>query len=290
MPGILPFAIGSFDTIGPLSRADFPHRHTFHEIVYVTGGTGHHVVDLTRLPLLPPQLCVISPGQVHYWERASGLRGWVILFTDDFLLAHPEDRQLLRRLGERPWLRLDGAEAARLRALVREMRDEFDQRDEGFISVLQAHLHVLLTRAVRLPGGRRAAAETELEAGRVSVVAREFAQLIARPGGAELSVSACAGQLGVTVGYLAEAVKQSTGRTPGRLIRAARTLEAKRLLASTELTVRQVARHAGFADPAYFCRFFRRETGVSPGEFRRGSQGIHHVHRSESIDPSGLSA
>jgi AraC-like DNA-binding protein len=63
-----------------------------------------------------------------------------------------------------------------------------------------------------------------------------------------------------------------TGRTPSQLVREARTHEAKRLLAKTDLTVRQVAARTGFADPAYFCRFFRRETGVSPGAFRRGDE------------------
>ncbi|MEV0280055.1 AraC family transcriptional regulator [Streptomyces sp. NPDC050610] len=286
MPGLLPFAVGSFDTIGPMSRADFPHRHTFYEIAYVTGGTGHHVVDLVRLPLVPPHLCLISPGQVHYWERATGLRGWVILFTDDFLLGHGRDRQLLRRLGERPWLCLDGEEADRLTALVLDMRREFGQRAEGFVSVLQAHLHVLLTRAVRISGERL----PETETGRASMVSQEFTRLLSLPGAAEQAVGTLAAQLGVSVGYLNEAVKQSTGLTPGRLTRAARTLEAKRLLASTDLTVGQVARQAGFADPAYFCRFFRRETGVSPGDFRREAHGNHHVHRIESIDPSGLPA
>ena len=45
-PHAPPFAVGTFDEIGPLSRAEFPHRHTFHELVHVTGGTGAHVVDL----------------------------------------------------------------------------------------------------------------------------------------------------------------------------------------------------------------------------------------------------
>ncbi len=231
---------------------------------------------------MPPHLGLISPGQVHYWERARGLRGWVILFTDDFLLGHDGDRQLLRRLGERPWLCLDGEEASRLTALVLDMRRELGQRAEGFISVLQAHLHVLLTRAVRLSGARL----PETETGRASLVSREFTRLLSLPGVAEQSVGAIAAQLGVSVGYLNEAVKQSTGLTPGRLIRGARTLEAKRLLASTDLTVGRVARQVGFADPAYFCRFFRRETGVSPGDFRREARGNHHVRRIESIAPS----
>ena len=40
---VLPFAVGSFQRIGPLSLADFPHRHTFYEIVLVTAGRGRHV-------------------------------------------------------------------------------------------------------------------------------------------------------------------------------------------------------------------------------------------------------
>lgn len=117
MPNTLPFAIGTFDTIGPMSRASFPHRHTFHEIVHVTGGTGEHVVDLAHFPLRPPNLCFIAPGQVHHWENVTGLEGSVILFTDDFLLDHPADRRALREHGPRSWLELrdDAADkAARL--------------------------------------------------------------------------------------------------------------------------------------------------------------------------------
>ncbi|MFD0385055.1 hypothetical protein ACFQ2B_30895 [Streptomyces stramineus] len=45
-----PFAMGTFETFGPDSRAGYPHRHTFYEIVHVTAGTGAHVIDLVRRP------------------------------------------------------------------------------------------------------------------------------------------------------------------------------------------------------------------------------------------------
>ncbi|MFH8407506.1 helix-turn-helix domain-containing protein [Streptomyces sp. NPDC018019] len=303
-PHLLPFAIGSFDTIGPLSRAGFPHRHSFHEIVYVTGGTGSHVLDEFRWPLRPPHLCFITPGRVHYWDHVSGLRGWVILFTDDFLLAHPGDRDALAELGERPWMRPGPEDAARLAGLVREMLREYGERAPSFRSVLQAQLHILIARAARLsappstphlkeadgPGeasARPGARRTDSVSGRAALVAREFTRLLAQPGSAGRSVRSYADELGVSVGHLTELVKRSTGRTPGRLIRHAQTVEAKRLLAGSGLTVAQVARRAGFADPAYFCRFFRRETGLSPGDFRRaagGTGGIHHDLRAESIE------
>ncbi|MDG9705019.1 AraC family transcriptional regulator [Streptomyces sp. DH37] len=268
-PNVLPFAIGSFDTIGPLSRAAFPHRHVFHEIVYVTSGRGTHVVDTVPWPLRPPNLCLVLPGQVHHWRGVSGLNGWVVLFTDDFLLTHPEDREALRALRERPWLCPPREEAVRLSALLREMEREYRVRGEGFVSVLQSYLHVLLVRAGRLPGGGTPASA----AGRAAELAARFGELLEDPDTGPPPVRECAARLGVSVGHLNEVVKRATGRTPGQLVRRARVLEAKRLLAGTGMTVGQVARRTGFADPAYFCRFFRRETGVSPGAFRRGADG-----------------
>jgi AraC-like DNA-binding protein len=286
MPNVMPFAIGTFDTIGPMSRASFPHRHTFYEIVHVTAGTGAHVVDLARWELRPPHLCVIAPGQVHHWQDVSGLDGSVLLFTDHFLVDHPDDRDLLRHLSERPWLTLDAHADAGTRRLIADLDEEYRRGADGFASVLRALLHVLVVRAARLAGRAAGPGREEPAPARANAVAEEFARLIAGADPGLWSVHACARRIGVTSGYLAEAVKAATGRTPGQLIREARTHEAKRLLARTDLTVRQVAHSIGIADPAYFSRFFRRETGVSPGDFRRGAD-IHHDHRIESIAPSG---
>ncbi|MER0243898.1 AraC family transcriptional regulator [Streptomyces sp. HSW2009] len=312
-PNVLPFAIGTFDTIGPLSRAAFPHRHTFYELLYVTSGTGTHVIEQVPWRLRPPHLSIIAPGQVHYWAGVRDLQGWVVLFTDDFLLAHPGDRTALRSLAERPWLHPDPATAPALAALISDMGREFRDREDGFITVLRSYLHVLIVRAQRLPGALPAKEEA---VGRPSAVARQFAHLLTmhtragseqgplhaggtggRSAAVRATVGAYATRIGVSVGYLTEAVKRTTGRTPGQMIREAEIREAKRLLAATGMTVSQVAREVGFSDPAYFCRFFRRETGVSPGDFRRQADRDplppaasrvtgrnHHVRRIESID------
>lgn len=273
-PDALPFAIGTFDTIGPMSRAAFPHRHTFHEIVHVTAGVGTHVVDVGRWELRPPQLCVVAPGQVHHWVGARGLEGSVILFTDDFLLDDPADRDLLRLLSERPVHALDGAANRRTARLVAELDHEhraYRRGADGAASALRALLHVLVVRLARLTDTERPA--------RAGSVAAEFARLV---GAADLGlwlVRDFAERIGVTPGHLTEVVRAATGRTPAQHIRQARTREAMRLLASTDLTVGRVADRVGFADPAYFCRFFRRETGVRPGDFRE----IHHDRRTQSI-------
>lgn len=285
LPDDVPFAAGSFDAVGPLSRAAFPHRHTFYEIVHVTAGTGAHVVDLARWELRPPHLAVIVPGQVHHWEDARGLDGTVVLFTEDFLLDHPGDRDLLRRLGRRPWLTLDGPTHTRTAGLMAELAEEYGHGAAGFATVLRSLLRVLLVRTARLPGAGDGA-----PTGRTGAVAEEFARLSALAGGsrsadpsvAVRTVRECAERIGVTPGHLTEAVRAATGRTPGALLREARTREAQRLLIGTGLTIRQVAARVGFDDPAYFCRFFRRETGRSPGDFRK-----HHDNRVPSLEVDG---
>ncbi|MBB5868010.1 AraC-like DNA-binding protein [Allocatelliglobosispora scoriae] len=284
-PQSMPFAAGTFDSIGPLSRASFPHRHTFYEIVFVTGGTGEHVVDLAAHPLRPPHLCVIVPGQVHYWHEVSDLDGAVVLLTDEFLAERPRDRELLHALGEQPWRTLAPGDAGDIAAVVGHLRREYAALAPGSLGVLQAYLHILLVLGWRLGDAAAPVAGT----GRAAAVTAQFTRLLNQPGGARRSVRECAARLGISMGYLGEAVREVAGHTPGQLIRRAQILEAKRLLANSPLTVAQVGRELGFDDPAYFSRFFRRETGTTPGDFRRGGRESTTITGfSPSIDPDEI--
>ncbi|AGS71217.1 AraC family transcriptional regulator [Streptomyces collinus] len=312
-PHAPPFAAGSFDEVGPLSRADRPHRHTFYEIVHITAGSATHVVDLARWPVRPAQLVVILPGQIHCWEDQRGLDGTLALFTEDFLVDHPEDLRLLRRLAGACGLDLSAEDDLRTGRLMAELAAEHRQRTAGYETVLRALLHVLVVRTARLtapgsgpgpvPDPRRAPAPGEPVPGRTpapakapasgavavpgeaSALAEAFARLTARPETAAWSVRECAERLGVTAGHLTQAVRAATGRSPGRLLIEARVYRAQRLLAHTDLPVRQVAARVGITDPAYFCRFFRRETGSSPGDWRK-----HHSRHHQSIEAPGTRA
>ncbi|MFC7241921.1 helix-turn-helix domain-containing protein [Catellatospora aurea] len=265
-PLSVPFAIDTFDALGPLSHAPFPHRHTFYEVALVRAGTGAHVVDLAAYPLEPPHLAVVLPGRAHHWQDAVDLDGWLILFGEEFLAGWPRVRELLHLLGHQPCRTLGPEVADEAFGLVSRMRREYDEPAADSLGVVQAYLRVLLTKAARATG-----APAPAVTGQRAELAGRFLDLLTGPRGGALSVRECAAALGVSQGYLGEAVREVTGRSPGELIRHARTVEAMRLLAGTRLSIAQIARELGFADQAYFCRFFRRETGSSAGEFRRAA-------------------
>jgi AraC family transcriptional activator of pobA len=75
-------------------------------------------------------------------------------------------------------------------------------------------------------------------------------------------------KLGMTVDRLNDHVKRATGVTAGHLIRQRVLIEAKRRLAFTAQQIHDIAEELGFTDASHFARFFRKQTGTTPHEFR----------------------
>ena len=63
-------------------------------------------------------------------------------------------------------------------------------------------------------------------------------------------------------------LKRNTGKTLVYFVTALRVNEACRLLATTDMTIAEVAYASGFNDPSYFDRKFREVEGMLPREFR----------------------
>ena len=77
-----------------------------------------------------------------------------------------------------------------------------------------------------------------------------------------------ANELCISEVYLNEVVKKTTGMTPSGWINVAILLEAKRMIRTTTLTVKEIAHNLGFEDHAYFSRLFKKNTNMTPLEFR----------------------
>jgi AraC-like DNA-binding protein len=88
-----------------------------------------------------------------------------------------------------------------------------------------------------------------------------------------------ADEMGCSVRTLTRASLAVTGRTAKQVVDDRVALEARRLLACTTLSVAEVGRHLGFPEPTNFGRFFHREVGMSPGQFRLelASNGRTHI-------------
>ena len=89
-------------------------------------------------------------------------------------------------------------------------------------------------------------------------------------------------KLAMTPDRLNDHVKRATGVTAGHLIRQRVLTEAKRQLVFTTQPIHEIAYDLAFSDPSHFARFFRKQTGTTPQEFREGRGG------ERSCDESGF--
>ena len=75
-------------------------------------------------------------------------------------------------------------------------------------------------------------------------------------------------RLGISSNYLNVLTQRYFGKSALEMINERVTLEIKRLLLRTDYDISEIAYKLGFNELSYFSRFFRRNTGMSPHEFR----------------------
>ncbi|WP_439585740.1 hybrid sensor histidine kinase/response regulator transcription factor [Dyadobacter bucti] len=85
----------------------------------------------------------------------------------------------------------------------------------------------------------------------------------------ELDVALIEGEMGLSNTQLYRKLKALTGKGGNELIRNVRLQRAAQLLKATDRQIAEIAYDVGFNDPNYFNRVFKKEFGVSPGEWSK---------------------
>src|SRR5574341_875908 len=85
----------------------------------------------------------------------------------------------------------------------------------------------------------------------------------------DFNLARLAAQAGLSKFHFQRLFKSALGVTPSRYHINLRMNLARRLLRETKKSVMDVALEVGYANPSHFAQLFRRETGLSPSEYRR---------------------
>jgi AraC family transcriptional activator of pobA len=241
-----------------------PHRHAYHELIWVREGSGRHLIDGESVEFGPHTLTVIGKGQVHQFERAEGIRGYVVRFDDEWLA------------GPRRWLfsgqvctplTVPEEDAERFDSLLDLLRVEVERPPGPESAELRRNLltsallwAVRWREAQQLEGGEATSTDVQLH--------REFLETLERDFTTSHEVGHYAAELGVTPGTLSRTLTRLTGRTTKQLILDRVLMEAGRLLRFSDLSVKEIAARLGFKDQFAFSRAFKRQRGEAPLEFR----------------------
>ena len=206
-----------------------PHRHAYHELIWVREGSGRHLIDGEPVDFGPRTLRLFSGGSCS-------------------ALSVPE------------------ADAPRFDALLELLREEVDQSARPESAELRRHLlsAALLWaqrwREAQLEGGGATSADVQLQQRFLETLERDFEK--------SHEAAHYAAELGVTTGTLSRTLMRLGGRTTKQMILDRVLLEAARLLRFSDLSIKEIAARLGFPDQFAFSKAFKRQRGEAPLDFR----------------------
>ena len=245
-----------------------PHRKDFYLFVFVEQGNSRHWVEFIPYTVRPAHFYFTTPQQILLKEDTKPMKGFVVTFTEEFLLL--EENRLLRQLPliQNPAgaheLALAAGDMIYIADVMRKMQAEYEAGDNWGNQMLTSWLRVLVIYLSRLYTEQFG--ENKISTG--YYLLNHFQQLIAQRHAKLHEVAAYADLLNITPGHLNEMVKQQSGKTAISHIHNRLSVEAKRKLLHTDLSVKQIADELGFEDAAYFNRFFKRLNDTTPAAYR----------------------
>ncbi|MGI5404964.1 helix-turn-helix domain-containing protein [Streptomyces sp. CA-135486] len=260
---VLSFAqLREMDGAGVRTR---PQRPDFHVLALVASGWGGHVADFETYLLREGSVVWIRPGMVHRWSDVDGVDGPLILFRPGFL---PD-------LGPTPAWDLSAPASWHLAPQVQplallaadHLRREHDVAVRvprlAFPALLSHLLAALVLRVLPVE-----APTPTVSGGRCRDVFPRYRAAVEEHFTEWHQVADYTRVMGYDRRTLTRAARAATGVGAKEFLDQRILLEAKRLLAHTDLPVSRCAQRLGFRDAANFTTFFQRGTGQPPSTWR----------------------
>ncbi|CCH02225.1 transcriptional regulator, AraC family [Fibrella aestuarina BUZ 2] len=252
-----------------------PHRKDHYLLVFIRRAGSRQWIDTTPYVLRDNTIYFSGPNQVIVKEGMHQLWSTGIAFTNEFLSlqenAFLSQLSLLQNPQNGHELPLAEADVRFVEAQLANITAEYHRPGDWQQRMLSAHLTVLLTYLSRLYTAQFRDTPPSAD----KLLLKTFQATIDACFRERHEVSDYASLLNLSAGYLGEVVKQQSGKPAIKHIHERIVLEARRLLFHTNDSLKEIAFDLGFSDASYFSRFFKRETGLTPADYRHNSRKMY---------------
>lgn len=244
-----------------------PHRVDFFAVFLMEGGQAKHWVDFETRHLSPGDTLIVSKNQVQAFDAEGDYQGHLVLFTEEFLLkylaastTHKISRLYNYHLSASTYHSPD--ENGKL---IRSLKEELaNEQDFVLANVVAAVLSIYL---LKLEARNQNQDATYAFDHKYELFER-FKALLETDYALTRNARDFAINLGISYKHLNEVCKQFTFSTAKNFVDDHVILESKRLLASSPLSIKEICFKCGFDEPTNFLKYFKKNVGKTPSEFR----------------------
>lgn len=263
------------------SQAMEPHRHNYYTIIWVRKGSGVHHIDFRSYDVKDDTIYFLTPEQVHHVQMNAGGKGYVLLFTPDFLHEQGltqhwiEDTGFFFRCDDlAPFHLTKKMDSQGLEHLVQHIQEEFTNRKPFYLDGIGSWLKLFLLECKRL--SLHYTVQPEARTNTRALIVKQFRELLENHYQEWHKVADYARELHITPNHLNEVLSVETGTSAKDYILNRIMLEAKRFAGYADITAKEVAYTLGFDDPSHFSKLFRQQQNQSFSEFREHIRKKYH--------------
>lgn len=245
------------------------HKQDFYSILFLDSCNGEIEIDNHKVYFNCPKVVIIQPNCISKINLHPETSGKIISFTETFFSLRYNNNALsdfsFLENNCKPYMALDTFQREHLEVFFELFEYEYNSILKDKTKVLRSYLNILLVQLERI--------YNPLNKGRIHNIKnekiKEFEKLVDLYFKEHKMPSYYAEKLHVTPNYLNKICKSETSKTAGDIIRKRITIEAKRFLHYTNLTINEIAHDLGFENVSYFITFFKKQTNFTPEQFRK---------------------
>ena len=248
-----------------------PHRAGFYHILWFQKGSPTHLVDFNPVKIKPNTILFLNKDTVQRFDKKGGFDGKAILFTDSFFCKTEADIKYLRSsILFNDLFSVSHIQISKTASLFAQLFQLMETELENEKDILQSDilknlLHNFLLLSER---ERRKQNFTEIKKNADLDYVMLFKNLLESNYRKLKQVSNYAKKISITAKRLNQATSKILGKSPKQMIDERVMLEAKRLLAHTNESVKEIGYNLGFDEPTNFIKYFRKHSNSTPIEFR----------------------
>ncbi|OTG93255.1 4-hydroxyphenylacetate catabolism regulatory protein HpaA [Acinetobacter sp. ANC 3832] len=249
-----------------------PHRHDrFFQLHVFNKGTVRVFLDDVKYVCQAPAFFLTPPSVAHSFITDPGCDGHVLtiqqniiwpLLQVDLKVQHIHPICLHAGQLKDTYLK----ELFLLETYLNELKLEFESNKQAKNFALKSLINLIFLQVMRLA---EAVPPRTKNGGNDLTIFRKFNELIESNYDQHWSLTQYAQKLTITETRLNDICRRLAEISSKKLIYDRQMQEAKRLLIFTDTTINSICYQLGFKDPAYFSRFFHKNSGLRPSEFRQ---------------------
>lgn len=247
------------------------HKVEFYIVLFITEGKGKHTIDFTDYSYQQGTILTIRKDQIHKFHKNDDVKGFLLLFMDDFLVSYLEklesqkSLQLFNELLGVPKVQLTEIDFRTIQNIISRIEDEyFRQMDNYSLGIIRSELHILITKLYRIKSQNKQVFSEK----KYLPEFIDFQKYVEQNVFKTKRVSEYATMLAVSTKTLNTVSRSIINKSAKEFIDEVNIKQIKRLLINTPLSVKEIAFVSGFEETTNFYKYFKRQVGSTPEQFR----------------------